>query len=191
MARRARAAGAFIGMAHPHASLLTLADAESLDAAHSVEIYNVLAEMERRSDSLHLYDTLLSRGHRLTAYAADDAHFRSWTPPPCRAWVNVRATSPEPTSLLAALRAGHFYPSTGPEIHSIGLKAGTVTVECSAAAAVMITGAVPGYQIVTGDGLSSCSLPLAQFEESSYVRVTVVDGSDARAWSQPIWLDRA
>lgn len=33
LARRASAAGAFIGMAHPAASLLTLADAESLDAA--------------------------------------------------------------------------------------------------------------------------------------------------------------
>jgi hypothetical protein len=39
----ARAAGAFIGMAHPAASLLTLADAESLDAAHAVEVYNALS----------------------------------------------------------------------------------------------------------------------------------------------------
>ncbi len=38
LARRARAAGAFIGMAHPVASLLTLPDAESLDAAHAVEV---------------------------------------------------------------------------------------------------------------------------------------------------------
>jgi predicted metal-dependent phosphoesterase TrpH len=54
LARRARAAGAFIGMAHPAASLLTLADAESLDAAHAVEVINDLAAWEDRGDSWHL-----------------------------------------------------------------------------------------------------------------------------------------
>ena len=54
LARRARATGAFIGMAHPSASLLTLADAESLDAAHAVEVYNALSAWEDRGDSWHL-----------------------------------------------------------------------------------------------------------------------------------------
>ncbi len=62
LARRARAAGAFIGMAHPVASLLTLPDAESLDAAHAVEVYNALSAREDRGDSWHLCDVLLGRG---------------------------------------------------------------------------------------------------------------------------------
>ncbi len=39
IAARARAAGAFIGMAHPAWYALTLDDALTLDAAHAVEIY--------------------------------------------------------------------------------------------------------------------------------------------------------
>ncbi len=119
LARRARATGAFIGMAHPSASLLTAADAESLDAAHSVEVYNALADRENRGDSWHLTDVLLNRGHRLTAYAADDAHLQPQDPPPCQAWVHVRAESLDPDALLTALIAGHFYSSTGPELYDV------------------------------------------------------------------------
>ena len=58
LARRARTAGAFIGMAHPAASLLTAHDADSLDAAHAVEVYNFLGGREDRADSWHFTDLL-------------------------------------------------------------------------------------------------------------------------------------
>jgi hypothetical protein len=40
IAARAVAAGAFVAIAHPQWSGLTLADARSIAAAHAVEIYN-------------------------------------------------------------------------------------------------------------------------------------------------------
>lgn len=188
LARRARTAGAFIGMAHPAASLLTLADAESLDAAHAVEVYNALSAWEDRGDSWHLCDLLLGRGHRLGAYAADDAHFQPQDPPGCAAWVQVRAESLDPAALLAALKAGHYYASTGPEIHMIRLHDGTITIGCSPVSRVLVTGGVPGKQVRAGHALTECSLPLDMFRASAYIRVTVVDDTGARAWSNPIWL---
>ncbi|HET6299656.1 MAG TPA: CehA/McbA family metallohydrolase [Kribbella sp.] len=188
LARRARAAGAFIGMAHPSASLLTLADAESLDAAHAVEVYNALSAWEDRGDSWHLCDLLLGRGHRLGAYAADDAHFQPQDPPGCAAWVQVRAESLDPDALLAALKAGHYYASTGPEIQDIRLEDGRITIRCSPVARVLVTGCVPGKEVQAGDGLTECSLPLDMFRASAYLRVTVVDSTGGRAWSNPIWL---
>jgi hypothetical protein len=188
LARRAREAGAFIGMAHPAASLLTLADAEALDAAHAVEAYNDLAAWEDRGDSFHLYDLLLARGRRLGAYAADDAHFQPQDPPGRAAWVQVRAESLEPGELLAALRAGHYYSSTGPEIHVISVNDGKVTVRCSPASRILITGGVPGKQAAAGTGLTSAVLPLDTLSGSAYFRVTVIDGDGRRAWSNPVWL---
>jgi len=189
LARRARAAGAFIGMAHPAASLLTLADAESLDAAHAVEVYNALSAGEERGDSWHLCDLLLGRGHRFSVYAADDAHFQPQDPPGCAAWVQARAESLEPAALLAALKAGHYYASTGPEIHAIRLYDGRITVHCSPVSRVLVTGGVPGKQVRAGQALTECSLPLDMFQASAYVRVTVVDATGGRAWSNPIWLN--
>ena len=188
LARRARAAGAFIGMAHPAASLLTLADAESLDAAHAVEVHNALAAWEDRGDSWHLCDLLLGRGHRLSAYAADDAHFQPADPPGCAAWVQVRAESLSPAALLEALKAGHYYSSTGPEIHHIGICDGTITIRCSPASRVLVTGCVPGKQVQAGDAITGCSFQLDMFRLSAYIRVTVIDAAGHRAWSNPVWL---
>jgi hypothetical protein len=188
LARRARAAGAFIGLAHPAASLLTLADAESLDAADAVEVHNALAARDDRGDSWHLCDLLLGRHHRLSAYAADDAHFSPGDPPGCAAWVQVRAATLDPSALLAALKAGNYYSSTGPEIHAIRLRDGKLAVRCSPASKVLITGCTPGAQVAEGNALTECSLPLDLFEASDYIRVTVVDATGARAWSNPIWL---
>ncbi|MEU6965110.1 CehA/McbA family metallohydrolase [Streptomyces chrestomyceticus] len=187
LARRAREAGAFIGMAHPAASLLTAADAESLDAAHAVEVYNALAAREDRGESWHLTDVLLNRGHQLTAYAADDAHFQPQDPPARAAWVQVRAQSLTPQALLASLKAGHYYSSTGPELHDILLDDGLLTVRCSPARKVFLSGGAPGAQVAQGEALTECTLPVAMFRHG-YCRVTVEDAAGGRAWSNPIRL---
>lgn len=187
LARRAREAGAFIGMAHPAASLLTTADAEALDAAHAVEVYNALAAREDRGESWHLTDVLLNRGRRLHAYAADDAHFQPQDPPGCVAWVQVRAESLDPAALLSALKAGHYYSSTGPELYDIQLADGLLTVRCSPARKIFLSGGAPGAQVVQGEDLTDCTLPVAMFGHG-HCRVTVEDAAGRRAWSNPIQL---
>ncbi|MCP9623488.1 phosphotransferase [Nocardia otitidiscaviarum] len=186
LARRARAAGAFIGMAHPAAALSTVEDAATLDAAHAVEVFNSLAAREDRGDSLHLYDVLLGRGYRLDAYAADDCHFQPQDPAGRDAWVQVRAESLDPDALLIALKAGHYYSSTGPEIHGIEIAGGRIEIRCSPVHKIVVTGSVPGAQWRMGDGLTECRLPLDMFARSPYVRVTVTDVAGNRAWSNPI-----
>lgn len=188
LARRARAAGAFVGIAHPAASLLTLADADTLDAAHAVETHNELAAREDRADSWHWYDALLARGRRLTAYAADDAHFQPHDPPGCRAWVQVKAPDLEPAGLLAALKAGAHYSSTGPQIHSVALVDDQVHVRCSPVRQVLLTGGAPGCQLASGEDLTSAAVPLDHLRRAGHVRVTVTDASGRRAWTNPVWL---
>jgi histidinol phosphatase-like PHP family hydrolase len=187
LARRARATGAFVGMAHPSASLLTLADAESLDAAHSVEVENALSHRENRGDSWHLTDVLLNRGHRLTTYAADDAHLQPQDPPPCQAWVHVRAETLDPDALLTALKAGHFYSSTGPELYDVRVEADVVVIHCSPATKILVTGGHPGAEVAQGTNLTECTLPLSYFRDTHF-RITVETPTGARAWTNPIRL---
>lgn len=61
-------------------------------------------------------------------------------------------------------------------------------VRCSPASRILITGGVPGKQIVTGHDLTSGVLSLRMFIGSGYVRVTVVGTAGGRAWSNSIWL---
>src|SRR4051794_13773626 len=91
IATRARAAGAFVGMAHPAWYALSLDDALALADAHAVEVYNTTCDvLSGRGESWHLADVLLGRGKRLFAYATDDAHFRE-QPDAFGGWVQVRA----------------------------------------------------------------------------------------------------
>ncbi|MEU5656860.1 CehA/McbA family metallohydrolase [Streptomyces sp. NPDC047737] len=188
LARRARAAGAYVGMAHPAASLLSTADAESLDAAHAVEVYNALADREDRGDSWHITDVLLNRGHRLHAFAADDAHLQPQDPPGCAAWVQVRSETLTPQALLTALKAGHYYSSTGPELHDVQLTGHQLTVHCSPATKVMVTGGAPGGQVQQGTDLTECTLPVQMFS-GRHCRITIEDAAGGRAWTNPIHLE--
>ena len=58
---------------------------------------------------MYLLDQLLNEGHRLTAFATDDAHFKS--PDHFGGWVQVKAESLDPDALLQALKEGHYYSS--------------------------------------------------------------------------------
>jgi hypothetical protein len=128
LAARAVAAGAFVAIAHPQWSGLTLADARSITAAHAVEIYNHgCATGCDRPDGAAIADLLLTEGRRLTLIATDDAHFHE--PDHFGGWVMVKAEENEPEALLAALKRGDFYSSQGPELRDVRIEGDEVVVE--------------------------------------------------------------
>lgn len=103
--------------------------------------------------------------------------------------MQVRATSLDPAEPLAALIAGAYYSSTGPEITAVDLDAGDVVhVTRSPAARVILIGGRRGCQLVTGEGLTRVTIPLGFLADASYIRVTVVDPAGDRAWTNPCWL---
>ncbi|MFN3642469.1 MAG: PHP domain-containing protein [Gemmobacter sp.] len=186
LAARARAAGAFVAIAHPQWSGLTLADARSLAAAHAVETYNHGCAVGcDRPDGFAIADLLLTEGRRLTLCATDDAHFTE--PDHFGGWVMVKAVENDPEALLAALKAGHYYASTGPEIRHIEITEGAAVVECSAAVSVIVQGRGTAATAVHGTSMTRASVPLARFAASPWLRVTVIDAAGRRAWSNPYW----
>lgn len=187
LARRARAAGAFVGIAHPGWYSLSLADAETLvDAAHSVEIYNHGCHvMHDKGYGAYLLDGLLDKGHRLSTYACDDAHFKANDFG--GGWIELKADENTPEAILAALKEGHFYSSQGPRIDDIALDGDTVEVRCSTAQRVLVAG--QGYLMSQqhGTSITRTRVPLAPLEKSPWLRVIVMDSNGRAAWSNPIW----
>jgi len=186
LAARAVAAGAFVAVAHPQWSGLTLADARSLEAAHAVEIYNhgCWAGCDR-GDGFGINDLLLSEGRRLTLVATDDAHFHE--PDHFGGWVMVKAEENTPEALLAALKAGQFYSSQGPEIRAVRVGPKFVEVDCSAAVSVIVQGHGTAATAVHGQSMTTARIGLDRFTRSKWLRVTVVDAAGKRAWSNPYW----
>ncbi|HQU70068.1 MAG TPA: CehA/McbA family metallohydrolase [Albidovulum sp.] len=186
LALRARNAGAFVAIAHPQWSGLTLADARTVEAAHAVETYNhgCWAGCDR-ADGFAINDLLLSEGRRINLVATDDAHFSE--PDHFGGWVMVKAEENDPEALVAALKAGLHYSTQGPEIRRVELTEKTIEVECSAAVSVIVQGHGQAAKAVHGLSMTRASLPLERFRKSPWLRVTVVDRAGKRAWSNPVW----
>ncbi len=188
IAQRARDAGAFVAIAHPHWSGLTQADARSITAAHAVEIYNHGCAVDNdRGEGFLTLEHLLNEDRHLNLIATDDAHFNS--PDFFGGWVMVKAKENSPTALLDALKAGAYYSTTGPEIIDIRATKGSIEVECSPAANILVQGQGSPMTNLRGDGLTTGKLSLERLAKSPWVRITVMDKDGKRAWSNPIWID--
>ncbi len=191
LAARAMAAGAFVTVAHPQWYTLTEADILSLGEFHALEVFNgVAADHNDRPDGWHMADILLSRGVGFTVTAADDFHGFPGMWDFQRGWVWVKSEELSPESLLASLKNGAYYSSTGPQIHDVTLSEnGLMTVSCSPAERVFVTGRGPAVVSVGGRGLTRVELDLSKFANSPYGRVTVRDARGGRAWTNPFWFD--
>lgn len=186
LAARARAAGAFVAVAHPEWSGLTTADAASIEAAHAIEVYNHGCAIGcDRPHGFYTLDQLLSAGRRLTLCATDDAHFTE--PDHFGGWVMVKAEQNTPEALLAALKAGDFYASTGPEFRAVNWRETEVTVESSAVTSVIVQGRGSAAKAVHGTAMTRTVVPLERVSGSDWIRVTLVDAAGGRAWLNPCW----
>ena len=198
LAARARAAGAFVAIAHPAWSQLTEADGRSLEAAHAVEIYNhgCAAEMDR-GDGFYLLDRLANEGRRLTAIATDDAHFRHGDYDAFGGFVEVKAESLDPDVLLGALKAGHFYSSQGPRFHDVQVGAAAVVVDCSPVHSVAVLTGTSRAVSRVGRHLTHASFDLDDVAREAWTdtgvdkwfRIVAIDAAGRRAWTNPIWVD--
>ena len=197
ISQRAADSGAFISIAHPAWSQLTIEDGLSMDMAHSVEIYNTGCDREcDRGDGTYLLDQLLNKGKRLSANATDDAHFANGDHDAFGGWVHVKAPSLDPEEILKSLKAGHFYSSQGPQIHEVSISDNHMHVACSPVSSIAIVGSHSRTVTSIGHAITSTSLNLADLERSwiaitpsPWLRLVIKDHAGKRAWSNPIWLD--
>ena len=188
LAARATAAGAFVAVAHPNWYALSEADIETLGAVDAIEIFNGIAvDANDSADSWHIADVMLGRGQRYFAVATDDFHAKEHHSDFGRGWVWVKSTERTPEALLAALKAGAYYSSTGPEIYDVQIVPGqTAYVRCSPVERIFVTGRGSSSARAQGHGLAEAEIDLRNFS-SPYCRITVRDAHGGRAWTNPIW----
>lgn len=196
LARRAAEAGAFVAVAHPQWSGLTLPDALCVEAAHAVEIYNHSCSIESdRPDGAAMLDLMLSEGRRLTACATDDAHFTGADA--FGGWVMVKAETLAPEALLESLRAGRFYASQGAIIEDLRVSEDRLSLLTPDAARLVVVGAGSAAAVVyapdfeTTPGGLVASAPLERFAASPWIRATLFDSDGRRAWTNPLWRGAA
>ena len=196
LAARAAAAGAFVGIAHPAWSQLSIEDGQAIEGAHAVEVYNhgCFVEVDR-GDGWYLLDQLLRQGRRLTAFATDDAHFKS--DDAFGGWVHVKADVLDPEALLASLKAGHYYSSQGPQIYEMAIDGDQLWIVCSPVNAIAVVGHNSRSVGRYGRAITEARIDLAglgkswtKVQKSPWLRVALIDSAGKRAWTNPIWHDQ-
>lgn len=186
LARRAAESGAYVVMAHPHWSGLTVNDAQAIEAAHAIEIYNhTCAVGADRGDGLYLADLLANEGRQLSFCANDDAHFEFLDA--FGGWVMVKAEENSPQALLTSLKSGLNYSSQGPEIKDIIWTDDYVEVHSSAVQTVIVQGFKSRADHVVGSAITRAQVPFKKVKRSPWLRITIIDAYGRRAWSNPFW----
>ena len=132
-----------------------------------------------------MLEHLLNAGRQVTLCATDDAHFSE--PDHFGGWVMVRAPENTPEALLAALKDGAFYSSTGPELHDVVWGETGVEIACSAAVTAVLQGKGSRTSVKHGYSMSRIRLPYGQLASSPWLRLTIIDAAGKRAWTNPVW----
>ncbi|MEC7853604.1 MAG: phosphotransferase, partial [Pseudomonadota bacterium] len=185
---RAVAAGAYVTIAHPEWYSLTDAEAQALAeaGAHGVEIYNHASTIDAaRGGGTATVDYLLHQGFPIHITATDDSH--DIPRDAFGGWVMVAARDLTSDAILAALKAGDFYASTGPDILSITRDGTVIEIETSPVQRIILAADKHHAEPVAGDGITRARFDLKKFDPA-FVRIVAIDARGRSAWSNPYWL---
>jgi hypothetical protein len=188
-------------LAHTYWSGLRTDQFEGCEGLVGIEVYNAGCDLEiGRGDAGLQWDEALERGRLLYGIACDDSHHPGYDSG--FAWVWARCAGRTQAAVLDALRSGSFYSSAGPEIHSLELDDGAVTVRCSpVASATLVAGPRRGSRANAGrlgyphgaeilERDSSGAITAARLERprtAVYGRLELADASGRKAWTNPLW----
>ena len=165
---------------------------DELTNYHGIEIFNGLAEESiGGADATDRWDRLLSEGKRVWGFANDDSHW-SWNSG--KAWNEVQATAATPEAILASLKQGRFYASTGVKITDIVATDNKLSVETANATHIKFISEYGSVQRAVNGHRATFRIPddlvhpshLSDELEYSYVRVECYGTHDEMAWTQPI-----
>jgi hypothetical protein len=197
-----RGAGGLAFLAHTYWSGLRADAFEDCEGLAGLEVYNAACELEvgRGLASLH-WDEVLEGRRPFLGLATDDTHHPGFDS--SLAWVWARSEERTAEAVLAALREGRFYSSTGPELHDVRASDTEVEVHCSPAASItLLAGRMKGSSVNVGrlgytirsEILESDDRGLvtaARLERPAftpYGRLEVRDEDGRRAWTNPLWV---
>lgn len=186
MAAYIRNTGAMLQINHPNFGWsFNHRELVEVKGSYLLEVLNGAPAAMNFGDAAHvsaeqMWDVLLSNGRQVYASGGDDAHeYHIWGETrenPGRYWIVVRAKTLTPDHIIAAIRSGDFYVSSGVEMEQISFSDGELAVRVAQK---------PGWQYLirfigmwgailqeTEGASGVCKLP--ESDPDSYVRCKII-----------------
>ncbi len=194
----AKKEGFFVCLNHPSWSLHDYNDYAGIDGLWGVEVFNTGGARSGFYDNTQAFEDLLRLGKSVYPVAADDSHslrdaFGGWN--------MVKAESLDYSSVIAALKRGDHYASTGPEIKELYLEDGKLHVKTSEAIGIYVNTerrVTKSLNASEDAPVTEAVFDLTQYLADSvpnkllnrpFIRVTVRDAKGKTAWSRAYFLD--
>jgi hypothetical protein len=176
---------------HPVWSRLEPDELVQLSGFSAIEIFNYGCELENHTGLAPLYwDLLLRKGVKAWGVATDDAHhvLRDQG----GGWIMVKTGDFSRQGIMAAISAGRFYSSSGPEIEEFGIQNQRIHIRCSRVKAIhFVAFDTYGQSFFAEDNefLTEAGYRIAGSE--IFIRAECIDGQGRTAWSNPIFINPA
>lgn len=202
-------AGGFPHVNHPNYYYsITAEDFYSVKKLRHFEVYNGHPRVHNEGgggwpSTDEIWDALLSRERIYYGVATDDAHdFQVWGPDDCnpgRGWVVVRAAELTPQAIIASLKNGDFYASTGVVLNDVSMANQTLSINIHQ---LGVPDDPEDYSNNNAEGYRTYFIgkhgKVLKVDESLtpsytlkpgdlYVRARVESSSNMRAWTQPLF----
>jgi len=193
------AAGGLCYFAHPYWCGFRSEEIAALHGLAGIEVYNTSTRYIGRAYNMQIWDELCDMGLRFPALAVDDVHrprdlFGGWSVVCCAERTRE--------AVVAALRAGSFYSTQGPEFKRLSFEDGIFEAEFSPATSVIgvsnqCRGFCAGVPNFEGDGkapeITSCRFdmrellaPAKAVIKCNYFRFQIIDAQGRYAWTNPV-----
>ena len=181
--------GALVVLNHPNWQLRPHYRREELEAKRDydgIEVYNAVIErLVGCAIATDKWDYLLARGKKVLGFASDDSH--------CAndigfAATYVRCKTRAPADIMAAIKSGNFYASSGAVIDDIRFEGGVIEIETPDAQQIE---ARSDGGICIHCVKDRCMRFDTRDLRRNYVRFTVYASASAMAWTQPFFVNEA
>jgi hypothetical protein len=184
----AQAQGALLILAHPFWTGNSLSDGERF-RFHGVEIYNHVCQwLNGKGDGRVFWNDMLLRNREVLAFASDDAHLWPGHPGWNGGWIVANASELSAEAITAAIRAGNYYSSCGPEFHGIACDGSQVSITTSPVKFVRLVG--PGFLGERIGDFDDRMITEAVFDMPpnwDYAYLEIEDSQGRRAWTNNLF----
>ncbi len=186
----ARAQGALRILAHPLWMGNSFDDALR-HAFDGVEVYNHVCQwLNGKGDGGAYWHAMLAEQPGTLGLAVDDAHIVRIHPGWNGGWIMVQAGACNREAILAAIRAGRFYSTCGPQFHTIVPAGRMVSIETSPVRFVRLVGPTHhGQRIGSFDDRVVERVTFEIPENWAYAYLEIEDAARRRAWTNTLLVE--
>lgn len=183
-----RQQGGLLILAHPHWTGNSFEDALRWPF-DGVEIYNHICRwLNGKGEAGPYWSAMLVRSPEKLVIASDDAHLSPREPRWNGGWIMVNAAECTQQLIFAAIRAGNYYATTGPQFESITYEDGKIRMACSPVRFARLVSSQ--WRGVRANAFEGDPITSAVFDFPPgwpYVYLEIEDEQGRRAWSNTLF----